>query len=52
MMKGYREHFSFLGMKMPKMHGGIEREAGAHPGATGGHPAAGGHPGASRPVRS
>jgi anaerobic magnesium-protoporphyrin IX monomethyl ester cyclase len=21
MMKGYREHFSFLGMKMPKMHG-------------------------------
>ncbi|HSN14000.1 MAG TPA: radical SAM protein [Anaeromyxobacteraceae bacterium] len=23
MMKGYREHFSFLGMKMPKMHGAL-----------------------------
>jgi hypothetical protein len=46
MMKGYREHFSFLGMKMPKMHGA----AAGLPGASGmpaAHPPAGtplGHP--------
>jgi anaerobic magnesium-protoporphyrin IX monomethyl ester cyclase len=35
MMKGYREHFSFLGMKMPRMHGvaaGIPGAAGTAPG--------------------
>jgi hypothetical protein len=39
MMKGYREHFSFLGMKMPKMHGAA---AGLH-GAPGAHGAPGPH---------
>jgi anaerobic magnesium-protoporphyrin IX monomethyl ester cyclase len=37
MMKGYREHFSFLGMKMPKMHGVAAGLHGA-PGPHGGRP--------------
>ncbi len=47
MMKGYREHFSFLGMKMPKMHGaaaGLPGVGVAGMPAGHGHPAMPGHP--------
>ncbi len=45
MMKGYREHFSFLGMKMPKMHGAAASLHGApHGGPHGPHGPHGGMP--------